>query len=57
MTANAMAHQRAAYLAAGMNGAVAKPLSPSVLVQTLIAALDGVQPGPRAEVLPKLAPH
>ena len=40
MTANALAHQQASYLAAGMNGAVAKPLSPAALVQTLVAALD-----------------
>ncbi|CAN5383190.1 ATP-binding protein [soil metagenome] len=39
MTANAMAHQQAAYLAAGMNGAVAKPLSPTALVQTIAAVL------------------
>jgi CheY-like chemotaxis protein len=29
MTANALAHQQASYIAAGMNGAVAKPLSPT----------------------------
>ncbi len=40
MTANALAHQQASYLAAGMNGAVAKPLSPAALVRTLAAALD-----------------
>jgi CheY-like chemotaxis protein len=39
MTANAMAHQQAAYLAAGMNGAVAKPLSPTALVQAITAVL------------------
>jgi PAS domain S-box-containing protein len=39
MTANALAHQQAAYLAAGMNGAVAKPLSPVALVQAITAAL------------------
>jgi PAS domain S-box-containing protein len=39
MTANALAHQQAAYLAAGMNGAVAKPLSPAALVQAIAAAL------------------
>ena len=39
MTANAMAHQQAAYLAAGMNGAVAKPLSPTALVQVITAVL------------------
>ena len=39
MTANAMAHQQAAYLAAGMNGAVAKPLSPTALVQAIATVL------------------
>jgi signal transduction histidine kinase/AmiR/NasT family two-component response regulator len=39
MTANAMAHQQATYLAAGMNGAVAKPLSPTALVTTIAAVL------------------
>jgi signal transduction histidine kinase/CheY-like chemotaxis protein len=32
LTANVMAHQRDTYLAAGMNGVVAKPISPSALV-------------------------
>jgi PAS domain S-box-containing protein len=40
MTANALAHQRASYIAAGMNGAVAKPLSPIALVQAIAAVLD-----------------
>jgi len=40
MTANAMAHQQAGYLAAGMNGAIAKPLSPASLVQTIAIALE-----------------
>jgi CheY-like chemotaxis protein len=39
MTANALAHQQASYLAAGMNGAVAKPLSPGALVQAITAVL------------------
>jgi len=39
MTANALAHQRAAYLAAGMDGAVAKPLSPAALAQAVATAL------------------
>jgi CheY-like chemotaxis protein len=39
MTANALAHQQASYLAAGMNGAVAKPLSPGALVQAIAAVL------------------
>jgi CheY-like chemotaxis protein len=37
MTANALAHQQASYIAAGMNGAVAKPLSPAALVQAIVA--------------------
>jgi PAS domain S-box-containing protein len=40
MTANALAHQVKAYLAAGMNASVAKPLSPAALVST-IARLAG----------------
>jgi len=40
MTANAMAHQVSEYLAAGMNGAVSKPLSPSAIVAE-IARLVG----------------
>ena len=32
LTANVMAHQRAQYMAAGMNGVVAKPISPSALL-------------------------
>jgi CheY-like chemotaxis protein len=45
MTANAMAHQQAGYLAAGMNGAIAKPLSPAVLIQTIATAVAR-QPAP-----------
>jgi CheY-like chemotaxis protein/nitrogen-specific signal transduction histidine kinase len=40
MTANALAHQQASYIAAGMNGAVAKPLSPAALVQAIVAVVD-----------------
>jgi CheY-like chemotaxis protein len=39
MTANAMAHQQAAYLAAGMDGAIAKPLSPTALAQAIATAV------------------
>ncbi|PVM90106.1 hybrid sensor histidine kinase/response regulator [Caulobacter endophyticus] len=39
MTANALAHQTAAYVEAGMNGAIAKPLSPAALVRAVVAAL------------------
>ncbi|MBO9558434.1 MAG: response regulator [Caulobacter sp.] len=45
MTANALAHQQASYLAAGMNGAVAKPLSPTALIQAIGAALSKVDIG------------
>jgi len=34
-TANAMAHQIEAYRAAGMNGSIAKPLSPNALLAEL----------------------
>jgi PAS domain S-box-containing protein len=40
MTANALQHQTDAYLAAGMNGVVSKPLSPSVLIGRIAAVLD-----------------
>jgi PAS domain S-box-containing protein len=45
MTANAMAHQQAAYLAAGMDGAIAKPLSPLALAQAIATALVAERPG------------
>jgi CheY-like chemotaxis protein len=32
LTANVMVHQRLEYLAAGMNGVVAKPISPAALL-------------------------
>jgi PAS domain S-box-containing protein len=44
MTANAMAHQQAAYLAAGMDGAIAKPLSPLALAQAIATALVAERP-------------
>ncbi|HYE46838.1 MAG TPA: ATP-binding protein [Caulobacter sp.] len=39
MTANAMAHQVESYLQAGMNGWIAKPLSPAALVRTIVQVL------------------
>ncbi|MDO9222406.1 MAG: ATP-binding protein [Caulobacter sp.] len=36
LTANVMTHQRAEYLAAGMNGVVAKPISPAVLLSEIV---------------------
>ena len=47
MTANAMAHQQAAYLAAGMDGAIAKPLSPTALTQVIATALTIDRTGTR----------
>jgi PAS domain S-box-containing protein len=44
MTANAMAHQQAGYIAAGMDGAIAKPLSPVALTQAIVAALTAGRP-------------
>ena len=35
LTANVLAHQRAEYLAAGMNGVVGKPISPAVLLSEI----------------------
>ena len=39
LTANAMAHQRETYLAAGMNGVAAKPISPAALVAEIARVL------------------
>ena len=36
LTANVMTHQRAEYLAAGMNGVVAKPISPAALLSEIV---------------------
>ncbi len=44
MTANALAHQTAAYAEAGMNGSVAKPLSPAALVRAVVDALPARRP-------------
>nr|MEA2797022.1 hypothetical protein [Phenylobacterium sp.] len=47
LTANVMVHQRAEYLAAGMNGVVAKPISPAALlteIARVLAAEDATQP-------------
>jgi CheY-like chemotaxis protein len=43
LTANVMAHQRAAYLAAGMDGMVPKPFSPAVLLQEILRLSQGAQ--------------
>jgi PAS domain S-box-containing protein len=47
LTANVMVHQLAEYLAAGMDGVVAKPISPAALmteIARVLAALDEAQP-------------
>ncbi|HEY3697465.1 ATP-binding protein [Phenylobacterium sp.] len=41
LTANVMAHQRAAYLAAGMDGAIPKPFSPALLLQEILRVAQG----------------
>ena len=47
LTANVMAHQRAAYHAAGMDGVVAKPISPAALVGEIVR-LSSAEPKPGA---------
>jgi signal transduction histidine kinase/CheY-like chemotaxis protein len=41
LTANAMSHQVAEYVAAGMDGFVAKPIEAQILLETMSAALAG----------------
>ena len=41
LTANAMAHQRVAYLEAGMDGVAAKPISPADLIAEIARVLNG----------------
>ncbi|HEX7760514.1 MAG TPA: ATP-binding protein [Caulobacteraceae bacterium] len=50
LTANAMVHQRTEYLAAGMNGVVAKPISPANLLAE-ISRLIGEEPQPAGRLL------
>jgi PAS domain S-box-containing protein len=49
LTANVMVHQRAEYMAAGMNGVVAKPISPSALL-TEIARVIAEDEGAEAPI-------
>ena len=46
LTANVLSHQRSAYLAAGMDGVVGKPISPAVLISEIMRLS---QAGPDAE--------
>jgi CheY-like chemotaxis protein len=48
LTANAMAHQVDQYLAAGMDGHVAKPIGAADLIAALSAAIDGPETGEAA---------
>src|SRR5207237_4538547 len=48
LTANVLAHQRRAYLDAGMDGVVGKPISPAVLVRE-IARLSAIAPNSEEE--------
>ncbi len=41
LTANALAHQRPAYIAAGMDGLAAKPISPAALLAEISRVLNG----------------
>ncbi len=41
LTANAMAHQRVAYLEAGMDGVASKPISPADLICEIARVLNG----------------
>ena len=44
LTANAMAHQREAYRAAGMDGLVAKPISPAALMSEIVRVAGKAAP-------------
>ena len=46
LTANAMAHQRAAYLEAGMDGVASKPISPAELVAEIVRVLNAKAEAP-----------
>jgi PAS domain S-box-containing protein len=50
LTANALAHQQQAYLDAGMNGVVAKPISPAALIAELSRVMAAAAEGPAAAV-------
>ena len=41
LTANVMSHQRAAYLAAGMDGVAAKPIAPAALIAEIVRLAGG----------------
>ncbi|SFK09262.1 PAS domain S-box protein [Caulobacter sp. UNC279MFTsu5.1] len=45
LTANVLSHQRAAYLAAGMNGVAAKPIAPAALIGEIVRLAGGEAEG------------
>ncbi len=51
LTANVMVHQTAAYMAAGMNGVVGKPIMPADLIQAISRVIGEGQIGPQACVV------
>ncbi len=48
LTANVLTHQRAAYLAAGMNGVVGKPFSPALILAEIASVCAGESPAAEA---------
>ena len=46
LTANVMVHQRAEYVLAGMNGVVAKPISPGALISEIARVISTVDEAP-----------
>ena len=50
LTANVMVHQRTEYLAAGMNGVVAKPISPTALLAEIGRVIADAPPEAAADV-------
>jgi len=50
LTANVMVHQRAQYLAAGMNGVVGKPISPTALLAEIARLIGEGDAAPAAAV-------
>jgi CheY-like chemotaxis protein len=53
MTANAMAGDRDACLAAGMNDYISKPIDPAILAESLARAPSATSAGKRAAKRPK----
>ena len=56
LTANVLPHQRERYLALGMDGVIAKPLSPAALVAEVIRVAGGGRPALAASSPPPADP-